>query len=35
MYIVLYVQYLLFLSDFNETLMFSTDCSKILQYRIT
>jgi hypothetical protein len=34
MYIGLHVKYPLFLSDFKETLIFSTDCGKILKYQI-
>ena len=34
MYIGLHVKYLLFLSDFNETLVFSADIRKTLKYHI-
>jgi len=34
MYIVLHVKCPLFLSDFHETLIFSTDILKILKYQI-
>jgi hypothetical protein len=35
MYICLYVNYPLFLSDFNENLIFFTDFLKILRYKIS